>query len=242
MSLALINGRQSEMLSSRNQPVADTQHVISERLNRWIVPLAETTDWVIDTACGCICHSIYIWLLSVAHIHSGFGMIVWALGFGIGVCRFSRPLRRMDVLAMPSAGLNTMGHFKFVCEGPPGAEWLGVAVGVLIEGRCIVDRVDGTCWVISATWALFSQHDGVEMFPCIVEAMELLCWEESFSAPGTDRLLLAGRTSIFSGGLCYCWHWPVARAEIFWTTGVMSGSQLWVGRVQYRRSTPKMLI
>jgi len=34
-------------------------------------------------------------------------MIAWASGLGMGVGRFSRPLRGVGVLAMPDAGLDT---------------------------------------------------------------------------------------------------------------------------------------
>jgi hypothetical protein len=35
-------------------------------------------------------------------------MIMWVSGLGMGVGRFSRPLREVGVLVMPDAGLDTM--------------------------------------------------------------------------------------------------------------------------------------
>jgi len=53
-------------------------------------------------------------------------MIARASGLGMGVGRFSRPLRGVRVLAMPDAGLDTMRHIESVCEVPLGA---GVSTG-----------------------------------------------------------------------------------------------------------------
>jgi len=94
-------------------------------------------------------------------------MIARASGFGMGVGRFSRPLRGVGVLAMPDAGLDTTRHVESVCVIPLGAGVLrllvpGVAVGVIIDRRCVADRVEVTRSVISATRELFSEDEGVE--------------------------------------------------------------------------------
>jgi hypothetical protein len=65
----------------------------------------------------------------------------------MGVGRFSRPPRRVGVLAMPDAGLDTMRPVESVCIVPLGAGVLrllvpGVAVGVIIDRRCVVDGVE----------------------------------------------------------------------------------------------------
>jgi len=94
-------------------------------------------------------------------------MIVRASGFGMGVGRFSRPLRGVGVLAMPDAGLDTTRRVESVCMVPLGAGGLrllvpGVAVGVIIDSRCVADGVGVTRWVISATRELFSEDESVE--------------------------------------------------------------------------------
>jgi hypothetical protein len=76
-------------------------------------------------------------------------MIARASGFGMGVGRFSRPLKGMGVLAMPDAGLDTTRWVESVCMVPQGAGPLqllvpGVAVGVIIDRRCVVDVVEVT--------------------------------------------------------------------------------------------------
>ena len=48
-------------------------------------------------------------------------MIAWALGSGMGVGRFSRPLRGVGVLAMPDARLDTTRRVESACEVPPCA-------------------------------------------------------------------------------------------------------------------------
>jgi len=88
-------------------------------------------------------------------------MIAWASGLGMGVGRFSRPLRGVGVLAMPDAGLDTTRRINSVFEVPLRAGALrllvpGVAVGVIIHRHCVVDGV------ISATRELFSEDKGVE--------------------------------------------------------------------------------
>jgi len=94
-------------------------------------------------------------------------MIARASGFGMGVCRFSRPLRGVGVLAMPDAGLDTTQRVESVCMVPLGAGVLqllvpGLAVGVIIDSRCVADGVEVTRCVISATRELFSEDKGVE--------------------------------------------------------------------------------
>jgi len=76
-------------------------------------------------------------------------MIMRASGFGMGVGRFSRPLRGVGVLAMPDAGLDTMRRVESVCIVPLGAAVLrllvpGVAVGEIIDRRCVAGRVEVT--------------------------------------------------------------------------------------------------
>jgi len=73
-------------------------------------------------------------------------MIALVLGFGMGVGRFSRPLRGVGVLAMPDVGLDIMRRVGSVCMVPLGADVLrllvlGAAVGVIIDCRCVVDGV-----------------------------------------------------------------------------------------------------
>jgi hypothetical protein len=94
-------------------------------------------------------------------------MIARASGFGIGVGRFSRPLRGVGVLAMPDAGLDTPRRVESVCMVLLGAGVLrllvpGVAVGVIIDSRCVADGVEVMRCVISATRELFSDDEGVE--------------------------------------------------------------------------------
>jgi len=86
---------------------------------------------------------------------------------------------------MADSGLDTMRRV----EVPQGAVVLpllvpGVAVGVFIDRRCVADRVEVTRWLISATQELFSEDEGVEFWPSIVEGTELPPWEESLSLLG----------------------------------------------------------
>ena len=74
-------------------------------------------------------------------------MIMWASALGMGVGRFSRPLRGVGVLAMPDAGLDTTRRVESVCMVPLGAGVLrllvrSVAVGVIIDRCCVADWVD----------------------------------------------------------------------------------------------------
>jgi len=76
-------------------------------------------------------------------------MIARASGFGMGVGRFSRLLRGVGVLAMRDAGLDTTRRVESVSVIPLGAGVLrllvpGVAVGVIIDCRCVADGVEVT--------------------------------------------------------------------------------------------------
>ena len=165
--------------------------------NRWMLRLPETTDRGVDTACICNCHRLCIWFFSVAYGWSEFVMMAWASALGMGVSRFSRPLRGVEVLAMPDTGLDTTRRVESVWVIPLGAGVLrllvpGVAVGVIIDRRCVADGVEVTHSVISATRELFSEDERVEFWPWIVEATEVPPWEESLSPAVTYMRLLAG--------------------------------------------------
>jgi hypothetical protein len=72
-------------------------------------------------------------------------MIAWASGLGMGVGQFSRPLRGVGVIAMPNVGLDTTRRI----EVPLGAGVLRllvtcVAVGVIMDRRCVADGVEVT--------------------------------------------------------------------------------------------------
>jgi len=74
-------------------------------------------------------------------------MIARASQFGMGAGRLSRPLGGVGVFAMPDAGLDTTRHVESVCMVPVGAGVLrllepGVAVGVIIDCRCVADEVE----------------------------------------------------------------------------------------------------
>jgi hypothetical protein len=74
-------------------------------------------------------------------------MIARSSGFGIGVVRFSGPLRGVGVLAMPDARLDTTRRDESICMVPlrPGVLRLlvpGVAVGVIVERRCVADGLE----------------------------------------------------------------------------------------------------
>jgi len=73
-------------------------------------------------------------------------MIARASGLGLGVGRFSSPLRGVGVLAKPDAGLDTTRRVESICEVPLGVNVLrlvvpGVAVGVIIDRHCAVHVV-----------------------------------------------------------------------------------------------------
>jgi hypothetical protein len=94
-------------------------------------------------------------------------MVAQASGLGMGVGRFSRPRSGVGVLAMLDTRLDTTRCVESVCEVPPGAGVLrqlvpGMAVGVIIDHRCVADGVTVTRSVISATPELFSEEKGVE--------------------------------------------------------------------------------
>jgi hypothetical protein len=76
-------------------------------------------------------------------------MIAQASAFGMGVGRFSRLLRGVGELAMLDAGLDAMRCVESVCIVPLGAGVLrllipSMAVGVIIERRCVADGVEVT--------------------------------------------------------------------------------------------------
>jgi len=105
-------------------------------------------------------------------------MIVWACGLGMWVGKFSSPVSGVGVQAMPDEGLDTMWHVVSVLEDSPGAGELrligpSLAVGVRVYRRNIGDRMEATCWVISAMRELFSENEGVEFGPWIVDSTEL---------------------------------------------------------------------
>jgi hypothetical protein len=73
-------------------------------------------------------------------------MIVRTSGSGMGVRKFSKPRRGVGVITMPDTGLDTTQRV----EVPPGAGVLrllvlGLAVGVIIDRRCVVDGVEVKC-------------------------------------------------------------------------------------------------
>jgi len=72
-------------------------------------------------------------------------MITWASGLGMRVGKFSRPLRRVGVIAMPNAGLDTTGRVAFSAgAGVLRLLVTSVAVGVFIDRRCVADWVEVT--------------------------------------------------------------------------------------------------
>jgi len=94
-------------------------------------------------------------------------MIARASGFVMRVGRFSTPLRGVRLLATPDAGLDTTRCVESLCAIPLGAGVLrllvlGVAVGVIVDRRCVADGVEVMRSVISATRELFSEDEGVE--------------------------------------------------------------------------------
>jgi hypothetical protein len=76
-------------------------------------------------------------------------MIPRASAFGMGVGIFSSLLSGVRVLAMLDEGLDTKRRVESVCVIPLGAGVLRllvpcVAVGVIIDCRCVADRVEVT--------------------------------------------------------------------------------------------------
>jgi hypothetical protein len=74
-------------------------------------------------------------------------MIALASGFGMGVGWFSRRLRRVGVIAMPDAGLDTTRRVESASMVPLGSGVLqlfvpGVVVGVIIDHPCVADWVE----------------------------------------------------------------------------------------------------
>jgi hypothetical protein len=111
--------------------------------------LPETIDRAVDTACGCNCHCLGLRFFLVAGVRSRSVMIALASGFGMRVGRLSRTLTAVGVLAMPDSGLDTTRHVESVCIIPLGSGVLrllvpGMAVGVIIDRRCVADGVEVT--------------------------------------------------------------------------------------------------
>jgi hypothetical protein len=94
-------------------------------------------------------------------VRGGFVIIVWTSGLGMGVGRFSRLLRGVGVRAMLDVGLDTTRCVEFVCEVPLGASVLRLLVPSVAVG-VIIDRRCVGDWVISATRELVSEDKGVE--------------------------------------------------------------------------------
>jgi hypothetical protein len=80
--------------------------------------LPETTDQGVDAAYSCNCHCLCLGFLSVARIRSGYVTIAQDSGLGIGVGRFSRPLRGVGELTILDAGLDTTRPVQTVCVVP----------------------------------------------------------------------------------------------------------------------------
>jgi len=233
------------MWSSRSLPIPNSRCVRSKWPNRWMVRQPETPDGGVDTACGCNSTLLCLWFLVGARVRSGLVTIARDSGFGMGVCRMSRPVSGVGMLAMWDAGLDTMRHVISVCEVPPGAGVLrllvpGMVVGVFIEHLCLVKRVEVTHWVISAMGELFSEDEAVEFWPWIVQTTELPSWEECLWPAGTEMRHWAGGSWEFPNGPRVWCFWRWGRQPTFRGTRVMPGWGLWWSVVQYRRSTLKM--
>ena len=115
-----------------------------------MLQLPETIKRRVDTACSCNCHCLCLLFLSGARIRSGFELIAWASGLGMGVGRFPRPLKGVGVEAILDATLDTTRRVLSACEVPLGAGVLrlcvpSVAVMVFIDPRCVTDGVEVTC-------------------------------------------------------------------------------------------------
>jgi hypothetical protein len=77
-------------------------------------------------------------------------MVARASGLGKRVGRISRPRRGVGVLAMPDARLDTTRCVESVCGVHLGAGVLNLlepsmAVGVIIDRRCVADGVTVMC-------------------------------------------------------------------------------------------------
>jgi len=148
--------------------------------------LPETIDRGVDSGRSCNCRCPILCVLSVTRVRSGFVIITQPFEFGIGVGWFSWPLGGVGVKTMPDAELDTTRCFEVpLCPGVQRLIVPGVEVGVFIDLRCLADRVDVTHWLISATWQLFSQDEGVKFRPSNTKATELPPWVESLSKAST---------------------------------------------------------
>jgi hypothetical protein len=72
-------------------------------------------------------------------------MVAWASGLGIGLGRFTRPLKGMGVPAMPDVWQDTTRRVEYACEVPLGAGVLRMLVlsmtlEVIIDRCCVADR------------------------------------------------------------------------------------------------------
>jgi hypothetical protein len=244
-SLTLINGHMFHMYSFGSLPVAHTRRIMSEWPNRCMLRLLETADQSLDAAWSCHCHFGSLWFLYVTQVCSGCIIIARASGLGMEAGMFSHPLRGEELLPMLDAGLDTMRRVESACEVPPGAGVrgllaLGVAVGVHIDSGWVVDGVDATCWVMSATRELFSEDEVVEFRSCIVLATELPPWKESLLPAGTETHLLAEGSSTFPKQPLFCWFWQLARLWTFHVTRVLAEWGLWEACIQYSCSILRM--
>ena len=154
--------------------------------------LPETVNWCVDIACGCNWHRLCLRLCWVARGRSGFVIILRASGLGMGVGRVSRPQRRVGVIAIQDAELDTTR----LVDAPPGAGVQGLLVPRVVDGGfiirgCVVDGVEVPRWAICTTWELFSEDEGLEYWRWIVEATELPPWQESFLPAGMEMGVLA---------------------------------------------------
>jgi len=94
-------------------------------------------------------------------------MIARDCGLGMGLGRLSRLHRGVGVQTMSDTGLDKTRHVESGCDVPLDSHVLrlhvpSVAVGVIIGHRCVVDRVEVTCGVISAMRELSSEDERVE--------------------------------------------------------------------------------
>ena len=179
----------------------------------WMLRLLETIDWGVDTARSCNCHCLCVWFPTVGCVLSGFVMLGRASGLGMGVGRLSRPQRGVGVPAMLDGWLDTTRYVESACQVPQGAGVLrllapGMAVGIIIDRHCVADGITVTRWVISAKPELFSDDEGVESWPWVVEGTEVPPWVESLSPAGTETRLLPAGSSEFPEGppLYQFWH------------------------------------